>query len=180
MAESNFEDHKNIEHASISAFCKRFFTDTKDFYWTISTCANDEYSAYDILAIKYDRNGSRLAMKYVEIKNRNEMYDSFILEKQKWDRLKRELVYFEKISSIYYANFINDKCVIFNLTKMQDSFNWEKRTYNYKTLSPELGKKEKYVTFLKVKDGLTIDLDYRPHLYIKKEDHKKDKGLFDI
>lgn len=133
-------------------------------YYVVPSSKMDKY---DFLIHVY-KEGQKIESNIIEVKVRSKHFNRLLLEKRKYNSLKKlkkiEEEAFNNVN-IIYLNFTPQGTYLFNLTDKR--FNWESLYANKCTIRSREDKVEKLVTFLDVNDGIDMKI-----IYDKDKDNK--------
>lgn len=114
---------------------------------------------YDSAVMRFDKNTTYIVDTHIfEAKVRDEDYDDILLEKKKYNDLKRiSKRYNNTESKIFYVSCHPSGTYIFNLSTLKD-IKWVERSLNKSTTELWKGKIDKQVTFLSKEIAKKIDI----------------------
>jgi len=144
------------------------------FIYKMYTTDPESKEGYDALLMRFDKDSTYFKDRFIiEIKVRNDHYQSFMLEKSKLDGLKRiRSKKDRKINSECYTNDISRLVYItvspqgtywFNLDSLEKDFEWKEEEHWISSTDHSLGKELKKVTY--------IDLNKAKYIPIKTGDY---------
>lgn len=173
----NLTTAQSEERKALTTFLKKNLKDDANTEWDIKMSFQDSYVPYDAIAIRYDRvTHKMLNVLLIEAKVREKEYDSYLLEKKKFDRMFDSCKENAQITECIYVNFLQDKVVWYNLNKIKDDIIWEERLQPKQTIRPELGKVVKTVSMLPTSLAKVIPFVYNEeHNKMLLEEDRKDK-----
>lgn len=130
-------------------------------YKTYMTPA-DGKDIYDAILLRFEKNSSKLIDRYIiEIKVRDTHYPELMLERIKYNDLKRlrtrldnktnSECYTEIKSRLVYISVTPQGTYWFDLDKLQSSFNWTTERHWRSTTNKAAGKIEKELTLINIK-----------------------------
>lgn len=122
----------------------------------------DGKDIYDAFLLRFEKNSSKLIDRYIiEIKIRDTHYPELMLEKIKFEDLKRLRTQLDKKtnaecytnikSRLVYISVTPQGAYWFDLDKLQSSFNWTTERHWKSTTNKAAGKIEKDLTLINIK-----------------------------
>lgn len=121
----------------------------------------DCFSPYDAYFKQYSEKEKKMKHYFVELKIRNAIYDSYILERKKLINMRRAAVKDLNLNLedcvFFYVNFTPVNTVLWNITKVDKFLAAEQGTFNKATAISHKEKKRKLVFYLPVNEGLVYD-----------------------
>jgi len=116
----------------------------------------NNYSPYDAY-FEFVNNKGVLKHYFVELKQRNADYDSFILEQKKLEGMRKQALLDYEVTVddcvFLYVNFTPEKTVTWNISNVDNEIKTEEGMFNKATSKNTYDKKVKSVYYLPVRDG---------------------------
>ena len=136
----------------------------------------DTYSAYDAFYFIIDDVTHNIKKRvYIELKIRNRVFDSYLLESKKMNsllKIRKDMYFTEDEATILYINFCPNETIIYNIDKVKN-LPTEKLIANKCTVNSKTDKIEKTVIMLKPTDGKQIEYIINENEIIKRLEIKQ-------
>ena len=169
--ENEFQKNEEVARYALKEMNEKYKLFNGDIQFT-----SDVYSAYDAFYFIIDDVTHNIKKRvYIELKIRNRVFDSYLLETKKMNSLLkiREDMYFtEDEATILYINFCPNETIIYNIDKVKN-LPTEKLIANKCTVNSKTDKIGKTVIMLKPTDGKQINYVLKETDIIKKMEVKE-------
>lgn len=171
---NKFEEASKKERFAFNQFIKLYNLYQSDKYEIFIT-PDDGYDSYDVLIQEVDLESGIIIKRWIiEIKIRKERAthcgyeEGFILEKKKYNQLKKMKDIDSEKNEILYINFTTEETLVFNLSEIDIEF--ERKFMNKATMSSKKDKVNKLVSLLNHNDAkrynyIFDEIQYRNNKY---------------
>ena len=174
--ESEFQKNEEVARYALKEMNEKYKLFTGDIQFT-----SDVYSAYDAFYFIIDDVTHNIKKRvYIELKIRNRVFDSYLLETKKMNsllKIRKDMYFTEDEATILYINFCPNETIIYNIDKVKN-LPTEKLIANKCTVNSKTDKIEKTVIMLKPTDGKQIEYIINENEIIKKME--KDPDVVEI
>ena len=174
--ESEFQKNEEVARYALKEMNEKYKLFNGDIQFT-----SDVYSAYDAFYFIIDDVTHNIKKRvYIELKIRNRVFDSYLLETKKMNsllKIRKDMYFTEDEATILYINFCPNETIIYNIDKVKN-LPTEKLIANKCTVNSKTDKIEKTVIMLKPTDGKQIEYIINENEIIKKME--KDPDVVEI
>lgn len=168
---NDFEKNEVIARYALKEMNEKYKLFNGDIQFT-----SDVYSAYDAFYFIIDDVTHNIKKRvYIELKIRNRVFDSYLLESKKMNsllKIRKDMYFTEDEATILYINFCPNETIIYNIDKVKN-LPTEKLIANKCTVNSKTDKIEKKVIMLKPTDGKQINYVLKETDIIKKMEVKE-------
>lgn len=169
--ENEFQKNEEVARYALKEMNEKYKLFNGDIQFT-----SDVYSAYDAFYFIIDDVTHNIKKRvYIELKIRNRVFDSYLLESKKMNsllKIRKDMYFTEDEATILYINFCPNETIIYNIDKVKN-LPTEKLTANKCTVNSKTDKIEKTVIMLKPTDGKQINYVLKETDIIKKMEVKE-------
>ena len=169
--ESEFQKNEEVARYALKEMNEKYKLFNGDIQFT-----SDVYSAYDAFYFIIDDVTHNIKKRvYIELKIRNRVFDSYLLENKKMNsllKIRKDMYFTEDEATILYINFCPNETIIYNIDKVKN-LPTEKLIANKCTVNSKTDKIEKTVIMLKPTDGKQIEYIINENEIIKKMEVKE-------
>jgi hypothetical protein len=120
----------------------------------------DIYAAYDAMFFIIDTNTQSIVKRvWIELKIRDKVFDSYLLENKKMNsllKLRKDMFFTDDEVTLLYINFTPEETIIYNLDKVKNLPS-EKKVMNKATSVSRKNKVEKSVIMLSKENGKVLN-----------------------
>ncbi len=155
----SYYDRSRLERIMIEELYKEIYTNSKydiQYYHT----PIDSYEVYDSVVNRFEKSTNYLVDTQIfEVKIRDTNYQDILLEKKKYNSLKKEskrCLNGNEIT-IFYVSCHPSGTYVFNLSKLED-IKWQKESHNISTTELYRGKEDKYVCYLPISSAKFVNI----------------------
>lgn len=162
--EKKFTKAGDHERNAMEGFFKDYLPSTKTHKYSFYYSPENSYSVYDCLVKQFNVCEKKLTKKmFFEAKVRDTYYSTLLLEKKKFDSLKK-MIKNPETDKIYYINFTPKGTIIFDLLKIEseNKMLFIQEEHNVQTMNKDLGKTLKEIAYIDITDGKFFEYVYVP------------------
>lgn len=169
--ENEFQKNEEVARYALKEMNEKYKLFNGDIQFT-----SDVYSAYDAFYFIIDDVTHNIKKRvYIELKIRNRVFDSYLLETKKMNsllKIRKDMYFTEDEATILYINFCPNETIIYNIDKVKN-LPTEKLIANKCTVNSKTDKIGKTVIMLKPTDGKQINYVLKETDIIKKMEVKE-------
>ena len=175
-----FINRSNQERRALKEFLAKILVENDNVSYSIYHTPNHDKSKYDCLIRQYRKSdGVMLKKMFFEVKIRGAYYDTLLIEKQKFESMKK-LIRDLDTDKIYYVNFTPKNTIVFDLLKIEadNKLVYLNHSHNKKTIAKEEGKVLKEVAYISIADGKIFDYVFNQETETEKVEIDEDFEMF--